>query len=121
MVYKVFQKISLERNSLFLQVGYAFLLYALVLLFDLNKTSFLVGFVFSYFYMGLFFYSIRLIFSQKRRLAGFLLLFSKWLFLLLALILVAWFLDGKAFLVGLSGVFVFLLSYVLKQFQLLKR
>ncbi|MCZ0932228.1 MAG: hypothetical protein OXJ52_03635 [Oligoflexia bacterium] len=114
MVFKALQETSLRPVSLILQTASAFLLFGLVFLFGLNKGSFLIGFVFSYLYIGLFFYSIKLIFVQKRRALGILLLFSKWLLLLFALVLVAWLLDGKSFLLGLSQLLVFLLSYVLE-------
>ena len=115
MAFKVFEKLSLK--TLFLQIAYAFFLLGWVFILDLNKISFFAGLFFSYLYMGLFFFSLHLIFIQKRKILGLLILFSKWFFLLFALILVAWFLEGKAFLLGLSSFIVALLAYILEQFK----
>ncbi|MDE0092448.1 MAG: hypothetical protein OXN83_04080 [Oligoflexia bacterium] len=87
---------------------------------ELSTRAFLIALGFSYLYAGLFFYSIKLIFTQKRKLLGVLLLFCKWLLLLLALLLVSWFLDGKAFLLGLSSLLVILTFYILEQVRVFK-
>ena len=119
MVFKVFKKVS--KLSFFLQIAYALLLFVLVLLLRLNKISFLAGFVFSYLYVFLFFYSIKLIFSQKNKTAGLFLMFIKWLLLLLMLFLVAWFLEAKSFLLGLSALLVLLLSYILERVRFIDK
>ena len=96
MVFKIFQELPLTRVSLFLQLAYAFFSLALVFFLELSKTAFLAGFVFSYLYMGIFFYSIKLIFIQKKKILG---------------------VDGKSFLLGLVAILVFLLSYALEQMK----
>ena len=107
--------------SFVFQALYVFLLCILVFVFELSKLSFFTALVFSYLYVGLFFYSLKLIFVRKRRALAFLLLFGKWIFLLLALILVAWYLDGKSFLLGLSSLFSFLFSYIFEQIKRYKK
>ena len=118
MVYKIFKKISLK--VLFLQVVYIFFLSSLSFFLNFNKISFFAGLTFSYLYMTFFFFSIKLIFTKEKKALGALLLLIKWFLLLIALILVAWFLEGKAFLLGLSVFFLNLPVYILVQFGLLK-
>ena len=115
MAFKIFKKIS--KLSFFIQIVYLALLFALLFLLKLNKLSFLAGLFFSYLYMGLFFYSIKLIFTKKNKALGVFLMFFKWLLLLLALFLVAWYLEAKSFLLGLSAILVLIFSYVLQSFK----
>ena len=119
MVFKIFQKLPLSPISFILQLSYMAFLSALVFVLELNKISFFAGLVFSYLYMGLFFYSIKLIFIQKKRAFGIFLLFSKWLLLLFVLILTAWFLDGKSFLLALTVLLVSLLCFILEKVKVL--
>lgn len=74
----------------------------------------LFGFVFAHVYIGLFFYSIFLIFKTKHKKQGVMLMFVKWLLLLFVLIAISLFLDGYSFLLGLSALLSFLLCYVLE-------
>lgn len=104
-----------------MQIGYASLLFALVLLWQFDRMSFIAGFAFSYLYVALFFYSIKLIFKKKKQAMGFFLMFIKWLLLLLALFLVTWALDSSSFLLGLSALLVLFLSYILKQLKFFER
>ena len=117
MVSKILQKLPVSRKGLLLHLLYVLILLSLLFVLKLDKLSFVIGFVFSYLYAALFFYSIKLIFTQKRKSLGLLLLFSKWLLLLVALILVAWYLDGNSFLLGLSAILAILLSYILDQLK----
>ena len=118
MVSKFLQTSPLGIKSLFFQLFFALILFAFVFFLRWNQIAFLTGFLFSQIYMFLFFYSAFLIFQKKRRKLGLILMFLKWFFLLFVLITVSLFLEGRSFLLGLTGLLSFLLCYV---FENLKR
>ena len=117
MVFKFLQELPLRIRSFVFQAVYALFLFSLVSFFGFSKTAFITGFLFSQVYMLLFFISAALIFKQKKKKLGMILMFIKWLLLLFVLIFVSWFLEGKSFLIGLSGVLSFLLCYVFENLK----
>ena len=117
MVFKFLQIFPLGAKGLLFQFGYALVLYALVSFLHWSRAAFLSGFLFSQIYMLFFFYSAFLLFQEGKRKWGLLLMFFKWFLLLLALIAVSWFLDGKSFLLGVSGLLSFLLCYAFESFR----
>ena len=99
------------------QTAYGLLLLGLAFVFQLRFFSLLAGFVFSHVYMFLFFYSLALIFMQQRKKLGLILMFVKWLLLFFVLLVVAVFLDGLSFLIGLSAILPFLMLFILKNIK----
>lgn len=113
-ILKFFNLFPLGIKGFVFQVFYGLFLFAVVKLFNLSLGSMLFGFVFAHVYIGLFFYSIFLIFKTKHKKQGVMLMFVKWLLLLFVLIAISLFLDGYSFLLGLSALLSFLLCYVLE-------
>ena len=111
MVYQSLQKTLFAKTSLAVQLGFLVILTAL-LLFALEGEggSFLLGATFSYIYAGLFFYSIQFIFIKEKRSLGFLLLSSKWIFLLAVLIVLSQYFSGGSFLLGTGMIPAILLA-----------
>ena len=117
MVFKFLQTFPLGIKGLFFQLIYAIVLFTLVSFLNWSQTAFLIGFFFSQLYMFFFFFSVFLLFQESKRNLGLFLMFLKWLLLLLVLIAVSWFLEGKSFLLGLSGLLSFLLCYVFENLK----
>ena len=112
MVFKILQKSPLGTKSLLFQVAYASFLFIIVSLFGFSWLAFFIGLIFSQIYMLLFYYAVFMFFKQKKQTIGFIFIFIKWLFLLLTLILVSYFLEAKAFLIGFSSMLSFLVCFV---------
>ena len=112
MVFKILQIFPLKIKGLIFQIFYAGFLFFLASVFNGNKLSLLIGFLFSQVYMLFFFQTASLILDPKRRTRGILFLFIKWILLACMLFYVSRFLEGKSFLIGLTGIFSFLLCYV---------
>ena len=117
MVFKILQKLPLSGKGFLFQTFYALTLFLFLSVFGGSRTSFLFGFLFSQIYMLLFFYSASLLFQAKKRKLGLALMFIKWLSLFCVLILVSWFFEAKSFLLGLTGLLSFLLSYALEKIK----
>jgi len=117
MVFKFLQALPLGAKGLLFQLAYALVLFALVSFLNWSQTAFLTGFLFSQIYMFFFFYSAFLLFQEGKRKWGLLLMFLKWVLLLLVLIIVSWFLEGKSFFLGLTGLLSFLLCCVFENLK----
>ena len=117
MVFKILQNFPLGIKGLVFQILYASVLFVLISVLDWSRLAFLTGFLFSQIYMILFFSSVSLLFHKKERKLGLILMFVKWLFLLCVFAFASWFLDGKSFLIGLSGLLSFILSFVLEHLK----
>lgn len=112
MVFKFLQNFPLGIKSFFFQAFYALFLFGFIRFFNWNQMAFFAGFLFSQIYMLFFFFSSFLLLDKKRQKLGGFLMLVKWLVLFFVLLAVSWFLEAKAFLVGLSGLFSFLFCYV---------
>lgn len=117
MVFKFLQGFPLGIKSLIFQAVYGLVLLALISIFGLSKTAFLAGFLFSNIYIFLFFYSTSFLLKKDKRRLGMILFFVKWFLLICVLVLVSWFIEGKAFLIGLSGILSFLLLYIFENLR----
>lgn len=117
MVFKFLQTFPLGIKGLLFQLAYALVLFTLVSFLNWSRTAFLTGFLFSQVYLLFFFYSAFLLFQEGKRKWGLFLMFLKWLLLLLVLITVSWFLEGKSFLLGLTGLLSFSLCYVFENLR----
>ncbi len=117
MVYKFLQTFPLSVKSLAFQLFYGLVLFVLVSFLGLSRLAFLAGFLFAHVYMLMFFYSAILFFKQKRPALGMILMLGKWILLLSVLLFVSWFLDSKAFLIGLSSLLSLLICYVFENMK----
>lgn len=113
----ILKSFPLGVKSLWIQIFYGLILFALVIFFQFNWLAFLSGWIFANIYMLIFIYSVFLIFQQKRLKLGSALLGLKWFLLLGTFILASWLWDGKSFLIGLSAILPFLICYILENRQ----
>lgn len=119
ILFKALKKIPLPigAKSFLFQIYFGLLLFALVSFLGWSKISFVAGFLFSYLYMILFFYSAKLLFEHGKRKLGLTLMGVKWILLLLTLLGVGFLLQGKSFLMGLSAAPSFWLFYAFESFK----
>ena len=112
MVYQSLQKTLFAKTSLAVQLGFLVILTTLLFVLEGEGVSFLLGIAFSYIYSGLFFYSIQFLFIKEKKSLGFLLLFSKWIFLLAVLIALSQYFSGASFLLGAGMIPAILLTCI---------
>lgn len=108
----------LSTRSLLFQIIYGVVLLTFVFFFNLHLLSFVFGFVFSYIYGFLLFYSTGLLFQKKRKTISIIIIFGKWIFLLCFLIWVSGFIEGIAFLIGLSALLFLSFCYAIEHWSL---
>lgn len=116
MDLKPFSFLPLSQKSFVLQILFGFFLMFLVFFYKLDKLSFLFAFFFANFYMILFFFLGKSLFSERRKKLWTLPLFLVKVLILLLVLLALNFLiiDEVSFLLGLSAVFSFITLYILE-------
>jgi len=117
MVFKSLQKNSFDRLSFVFQLSAIFALTGLLFVLKEDFFSFLIGLIFSYSYIGLFFYSIRCLIIKEKRALGLTLLFAKWILLLGMLFLLSQYLSVRSFLIAITIIPVIAFSYAEKHYR----
>ena len=109
--------ILVNKKNLFLQISFLFLLTSLLFYLKGEGLSFLLGALFSYFYMGVFFYSLQALFFKQKKSWVLSFFLVKWFLLLGVLIFVLNYLSILSFLIGLGMIPALIASYLLDYTQ----
>lgn len=106
-----------NKKSLLIQLSSFFFLSSLLLYLKEDWFSFFLGLIFSYLYIGFFFYSLQTLFFKKRKNLALAFLFAKWFLLLGIFTLVSNYLSLLSFLIGMGIIPALISSYFLEPTQ----